>query len=202
MSQEYEIIAVVYHESGHALAALLNSMQVPTVVVKSTKLVSGSTEYIAANYNSEDKNLHREMLLAEIRVFYGGLAAEKIYYKNITGSNKFPQVLKHGSWFDISSITKIISSNKLVEPGSERKSFKNNLFKNISSDLEKYWTDVQLVAHSLYKLKKLEFKDLRKLLTKKSVNKDFWKEKFKNIDLIFHSKSVLNEKDVKKILIK
>mgnify|MGYP003334228264 FL=1 len=201
MSHQYEMIALIYHESGHAITALLNNIQLSSVIVKPTNL-SGITHYSLAEYNVEDENLHKKILLSEISVFCGGLAAEKIYYKNITGSDIFPQVLKQGSWYDTSIISDIIKRNNLAPPGKSRKDFKNKIFKDTQDELDKYWDDVQIIAHALYKRKKLNFKDVKKILINKSKNKDFWKEKLKNIDLIFKSNSLLSSKDFKTFIVK
>jgi len=196
MSHQYEMIALIYHESGHAITALLNNMQVPSIIIKPAN-VSGLTYYNLADYDLEDEALHKKILLSEISVFYGGLTAEKIYYKKMTGSDKFPNTLKNGSWSDISIISDIITRNKLASAGAARRELKNKIFKDTHAQLDKYWEDVQLIAHTLYKRKKLKYKDIKKLLLIKSINKDFWKEKLKNIDFIFKSNNLMSSNQYK-----
>lgn len=201
MSHQYEMIALIYHESGHAITALLNNMQVPSVTIKSTN-ASGLTYYNLADYDSGDEELHKKILFCEISVFYGGLVAEKIYYKKITGSDIFPRTLKGGSWYDIFIISDIIKRNNLAKAGAARRELKNKIFKDTYSELDKYWDDVQLIAHTLYKRKKLEYRDIKKILFNKSKNKDFWKEKIKNIDLLFKSTNSLSNKEFKTFIAK
>lgn len=50
-----------------------------------------------------------------------------------------------------------------------------------------YWEDVQLIAKSLFKSKKLYWDDLKSLLTRKSKNKAFWKKQLKDIELLFEA---------------
>jgi len=51
--------------------------------------------------------------------------------------------------------------------------------------LIEHWEAIDLVAHSLFKHKRLSYQDLKVLLTTKSRNRKFWKETFKEIDQIF-----------------
>jgi hypothetical protein len=56
------------------------------------------------------------------------------------------------------------------------------------------------VAHALYKKKRLNFEELKNVLTRKTKNKFMWKEKYKQIELLYNHRNELKEAELKVIL--
>ncbi|HWZ23099.1 MAG TPA: hypothetical protein VNW06_10625 [Cytophagaceae bacterium] len=202
LSKNHELITTSFHEAGHALCGLLFYMEIPSVVVKTSKVhVSGYTHYNMINdLNIKDLDIWAYLLFSEIYISYAGLAAEKIFYKDISGSDKFPMVLKDGSSPDILDASKIIKKFNLASPGKKRNALKKKLFNKITRILKDNWDDLKLIAHTLFKCRKLYHNDIKKLLTKKSKNKVYWKQQFKDINYLFNAPQPLDDKDIGYIL--
>jgi hypothetical protein len=204
LSRDYELISVSYHEAGHCLFGLLNHIKITTVAVNSETNNSedlGYTQYEIAEIEHQDTNVLNRLLMAEIGINYAGLAAERIYYKDICGSDKLPMMLKGGSSEDIKTAASLIKKFELAAPGKKRYAFKQKMLRDCKLLLEEHWEAVKLIAHSLYRHKKLTFFDLKDILTKKSSNKEFWKTRFKEINLLFDSPTQLDVKTIRSILI-
>lgn len=199
---DYQRVAMTYHEAAHTICGLHNFMRVYHVCAMSDKHEDGKTLYeiYDTDYVS-NRILIKILLLYEVQTLYAGLVGEKIYYKDICGSDKFPMHLRIGSSSDINEASKLISKNNLSEPGPSRFWFKKQLQNDINSLLVTYWDDVKLIAHTLYKHKELNFDELKYFLTRKSINKDFWKSRFKDIACIYSS-SIIEEKSLKDLLVK
>jgi hypothetical protein len=190
LSFNHELIATTFHESGHTITGLLNFLVISEVGIEMTKENRsqdlGFTDFDSVFYVESvvSQELSNKLLINEIRLNYGGLAAEKIFYKDITGSDKLPMVLKSGSFTDRDRVSEIVKKHCLAAPGKKRHAFKQKLFAETRSALEEYWIDVKLVSHTLFLRRKLVYSDLKELLTKKSHNKTFWKQQFRSIELI------------------
>lgn len=198
-SYDYSLIAMAYHEAGHTIVALYNYLLVHSVSVMSVKREEGDTIFYIYSDRIDDKQLSKILLHMEVQVLYAGLIAEKKYYKDICGSSKFPMHLKIGSYLDTSLASSIIRKNKLANPGKETTLLKKRMQANAEAIIIEHWDSVKLIAHSLYKKKRLNFHQLKSLLTRKSNNNIFWKEKFKNI-IFIHNKKFPTEESVKAIL--
>lgn len=205
VTHTHELISTAYHEAGHTIYGLLHYMKVNMVHVfedKKYKRICGFTHF---NYpiaiEVDDLELSKELMKAEICVNYAGLAAEKYHFKNVSGSDKFPGFWKNGSSSDTISAAALIKQYSLATPGRKRYTFKKKLIKETNSELQKHWDAVILVSHALFQRKRLYYSDLKELLIKKSENKEFWKEQFKNIDYIFENGDDLDEKSLKSILL-
>lgn len=195
---DYEIIAMAHHESSHVICALMHYLYVYNVNVMTYKnQEDGNTNYYVYAINDSIKNI---LLFSELHFFYAGLIGEKIYYKDICGSIKFPMHLKEGSSYDIAEASAIIRNNNLAPPGKSTFLLKKQIQYDVEMILKQYWDDVKIVAHALYQKKKLTFDDLKYLLTRKSVNKDFWKSKFKKIKLIHNDKNNYIDDYIKDII--
>lgn len=202
-SQDYELISTAYHEAGHTIAGLLYFLKIPSVSVNYTaKSVEGFTHYEVCDQTVQDNKIKNHLLMSEIYISYAGLVAEQIHYKDICGADKLPMILKEGSSPDILAAADLIAKNNLAAPGKKRHAFKKQIFKKLTIDLKEHWDAVKLIAHALYKRKKLYEEDLIEILTKKSKNKVFWKNRFKEIDLLVESGKTLDEKDIRFILFK
>lgn len=205
LAHTYEFIATAYHEAGHTVYGLLHNMRIISVFAyqnKRTKRIDGFTHY--ENYfHSEiaDPQLICAILKNEICISYAGLGAEKYHFKKISGSDKFPMFLRDGSSDDTLSASELIRKFNLAAPGRKRYALKQKLIKETATELQLHWEAVDLVAHALFQKKKLNYSDLKQLLTKKSTNKKFWKEKFKIIDYMFENEGKLDEKELKSIML-
>jgi len=201
-SYDYELIAQSYHESGHAVCALHNYMKVINVDVMNERSNNdGKTEYLSIEIEElGEEDIQKAILYFDLQIYYAGLVAEKLYYKDICGSDQFPMHLRIGSSNDLYNASEIIKKSNFAAAGKERFLFKKKVQKEVNDLLIKYWSDVKLVAHYLYKKKKLNFDELKNILTRKSENKDFWKTRFKVMKII-HDTSTINELDLYDIFI-
>lgn len=189
LAQNYRVISCAYHEAAHTICALLHFMRVlETAIDESVSRVSGYTDYDPIVIETEFEKIGAQskdyVILSEIYLKYAGLAGEKIYFKDISGSDKFPVVLKFGTEPDMEDAANLIKKYNLAPPGNKRYLLKKKMFRHITALLKKYWPDIKIIAHKLYDKRKLQEDDLRQLLTRKSPNKRFWKKQFKNISLL------------------
>lgn len=201
LAQNLRIISVSYHEASHAIAALLHFMIVPEVaVVEARHHVSGYTHYdlitLDTNLDEIDKKIKDYVILSEIYLKYAGLMGESIHFEDMSGSKKLPVILKIGNEPDIKDAAALIKKYNLVEPGEKRYLFKKKLFRKITSLLKEHWSDVKLLAHALYDCRKLQYEELKQLLSKKSVRKKFWQQRFKDIDILFKDHNIINHEHI------
>lgn len=200
-SFDYDLIAMAYHESSHTVIGLHNYLMVYNVSVMTFNHQEGITEYFYYPFDDvQNKKLLKELLILDLQEMYAGLIGEKIYYKNMCGSDKFPMHLRIGSSEDIKNASKQIKKYKLVNPGSETHLFKKQIQEDTKKLLLEHWEAVQVIAHALYKKTRLSFDDLKFLLTRKTSNKEFWKDRFKKLKII-HSGKVPTEQEVKDIVL-
>lgn len=199
--QTHELISTSYHEAGHTVYGLLHMMDVGSVLVfedKKSKRIHGFTHYNPTDLaNTQDISLFNDRLHAEICLSYAGLVAEKRHFKMISGSDKFPMFLREGSSHDTSEACALFQRWSLCKPGKERYNYKQRLIRQIDQELIEHWDAVSLVAHGLFKKKKLEFHELQSLLTKKAKDKRFWKEQFKTLNYLYKNNEGLDEKELK-----
>src|ERR1700677_3801876 len=178
VTHTHESIATSYHEAGHTIYALLHFMQVNLIRVyqdKKTKRIDGFTLYESPPIDTiQDEILRNERIHSEIALSYAGLIAEKYQFKLHSGSDKFPSVL-NGSFCDLSEASEMIKKYQVAPPGRKRYNYKKRVIRKVTKELQQNWDAVTLVAHFLFQKKKINFLDLKALLTKKSDNKDFWK---------------------------
>ena len=200
----HELISTSYHESGHAIYALLHLIKIQHVYVyenKRNKRIEGLAQYNNTDLDQfTDIELFNERLHAEIGVYYAGIVAEKRLFVINSGYDKFPMFLRDGSSDDISRAAKLFQKYNLVEAGRKRYNYKRNIIKQVDKELQEHWDAVMLVAHALFKKKKLSYLDLQKLLTTKSKNKQFWKQQFKAINYLHENAAHLDQNDLKSML--
>ena len=185
VSKSYETISVSYHESGHAICALLRCIKIKIVSIKQNERfqqMEGITEYFSYIHNIQNKELFNYYLNSEIYIYYSGLVSEKLFYKKISGSDKFPSFLKDGSSYDTKEAAKLITKYHLYSPGEQRFKYKRKVTKQIGLMLEDYWSDVELLSHFLFKKKRINYQQIKSLMIRKSINKQFWRRHFKKID--------------------
>jgi hypothetical protein len=198
-ANDYYLIASSYHEASHTVMGLYNLILINDVSI--VRGQGGNTNYVtyeAKEFN--DVELQRVVFLTELQLIYAGLIGEKLYYQDICGSIRFPQHLRVGSSADMKMAYAIIRDNKLSLPGAETSKLKNDLIKYVETFLTENWEAIKIIAHSLYKKKKLSFDELKYLLTRNSINKELWKDKFKKINFIHTRKKDLLEAEIKKLL--
>lgn len=200
-----DLISTSYHEAGHTVYGLLHFMKVSSVWVfenKKYKRVEGFTHYELPIDLSESKDsaLVTGVVKSEICLRYAGLAAEKYHFKSISGSDKYPFFLKYSSWDDTLAAVDLIKEYNLAPPGKKRYNFKKKLIKETLEDLQDNWDAVTVIAHALFKKKRLSYLTLKKLLTKHTNNPEFWKQNFSILDSIFDKQNLLDEKEIKYIL--
>jgi len=204
ITRTYEFISCSYHEAGHVIYALLHLMRVNSVSMyedKKIKRVSGITLYncIEDLISIKNTNLFNILVRAELSVNYAGLITEKALFKSVSGSNQTPMFISDGSVSDNKNAREIIKKYNLAPPGQKRAIYKKKISREIQNELYNNWDAVTLVAHALFKRRRLSFDDLL-LLTKKTKNKKFWKEQFKKINIIYNNIGNFDENDLMKML--
>lgn len=205
VTKTHEFISTSYHEAGHTVYALLHFMSVASVSVyedKKLKRVHGDTYY---NHPGElesikDSELLATLIRADMGMSYAGLIAEKTLFKSISGSSQTPSFIIDGSAEDNKGAASLMTKYNLVPPGPKRAAFKKKLMREVQSELHFHWDAVTLIAHALFKHRKLRGEDVYLLLTTRSKNKKFWKEQFKKINHFYDNSDHLDEKDLKSIL--
>jgi len=207
-SWDYDLIAMAHHEAGHVVCALHNFMYVNDASVMTPNKKEGSTNFIIYGYYDEyndstveDQDLHKILLIFEIQTLYAGLIAEKMYYKDICGSHKFPNHLKNGSSYDTGLASSLIRKNKLAQPGKQTFLLKKQIQYDVEQILAEHWDAVKVVAHFLYQKKRLTFDEMKYALSRRTERKDFWKDKFKKIKLIHNDKIHPTEEFVKDLVL-
>jgi RNase P protein component len=203
VTHTHELIATSHHEAGHTIYALLQFIMVYSVRVfpnKKNKRIEGFTHFypLVETHDLETSPLLDNRLNAEVGFYYAGLAAEKLQYKLHSGSDRLPSVL-YGSYQDLKSAATLIKDYQIASPGDKRRNYKKRIIRKVNRELKEYWGDVVIVAHSLFQRKRLSFSDLKNLLTKKSENKEFWKEHLKVLNNL-SEKSPIDEKEFRSIL--
>lgn len=201
LSYDHELIATCYHEAGHTIGGLLNFFLISSVGIEVSRDKRSNKDLGYTHFEAvldmdfvKNKDLNYKLIIAEIYINYAGLAAEKIFYKDTCGTDKLPMVLKFGSYIDRNKVAELIKKYNLAPPGKKRHLFKKKLFNETQKSLELYWGDVKLVSHALFNKRTLYYSDLKEILIKKSKNRMFWKKHLKNIDTIFDSANVNDER--------
>ena len=207
VTKTHEFISTSYHEAGHTVYALLHLMKVSSVSVfeeKKLKRIHGITYY---DYPSDfdeiqDPDLLNTLVRSEVGVSYAGLIAETSLFRSISGSKQIPTFISDGSTDDNKSAREMMKKYNLSPPGPKRTTYKRKLMAEVQTELHANWDAVMVVAHALFRHRRLSFVDLQDLLTKKTHNKKFWKEQFKKISYFYDNNANLDEKDLKSILSK
>ena len=189
LSKEYDKIFTCYHEAGHVIYALLSFIKVESVFtyyIDNYSRIIGETEFCTAWFLKEpiEADLLSKLLEAEIGFLYAGLASEKYHYHCVCGSEKFPMVLKTGSKEDRTRASKIIRDYNITYKGARRK-YRDKIFLKVKNTLKDNWDAVVIIAHALYKNKKLTYQKIFELLSRRSVNSSFWKKRRKQMDRLY-----------------
>jgi len=194
LSRTHDLISTTYHESGHTIYALLHSMKIESVCIIDGPRIGGFTYFDSITdllnedqLNSYSSELINKLYINEAAMNYAGLTAEKLFYKKSSGSNKFPMILRDGSSDDTLTAAALIRKHNLSPAGKKRYSFKKKLIKEVSIELENNWDAVSAIAHALFDRKKIYFDDIKYILIRKTNNKEFWKNKFKDINYIYNN---------------
>jgi hypothetical protein len=197
-----DLISTSYHEAGHTVYGLLHFMKVYSVWVfkdKKCKRFGGLQYYELPNI--KEPAFYSKIIKSEVCLKYAGLAAEKYHFKNISGSDKYPLFLRDGSSDDTLEAAQLIKEYNLAPAGKKRYNFKKKLIKETLKDLQDNWEAVTIVAHALFKKKRLSYLSLKKLLTTQTSNPDFWEKKFEIMDSVFNKQNPLDEKELKYIIL-
>lgn len=200
-----DLISTSYHEAGHTIYGLLHFIKIHSIGVvenKKFKRFEGFCHYELGFELSEiqDPTLCVERVKAEICLKYAGLAADRYHFKSISGSDKYPLFLRYGSLDDSLEAASLIKEYNLAPPGKKRYNLKKKLIKETSEDLQDNWDAVTIVAHALFKKKRLSYISLKKLLTTHTNDLEFWKQNFSILESIFNKQKPLDEKKLKYIL--
>lgn len=205
VTKTHEFISTSYHEAGHTIYALLHLMKVGSVSVfedKKLKRIHGETYYDhPIDFDSvKDSELLASLVKSDMGMSYAGLIAEKTLFKSISGSSQTPSFIIDGSAEDNKGAAALMTKFNLEPPGPKRAAFKKKLMREVQGELHLHWEAVTLLAHALFKHRKLRGEDVATLLITRSKNRKFWKEQFKKINHFYDNSASLDEKDLKSIL--
>lgn len=199
-SENLFLIATAWHEAAHTICYLYHLKIVENVNIIFSKDQFGLTSTNSFDFACiHDRVLRKILIQQELQALYAGLIGEKIYYKEICGSDVFPMHLKSGSSSDTCMASELIRKFDLATPGKETVQLKVAARKEAKKILNTYWNDVRLIAHMLFKYKSLDFSEIKYFLTNKSKNKQIWKEKFKRIHRMYF-KEELSNREIKQII--
>jgi hypothetical protein len=202
----HELISTAHHESSHCIYALLHYMMIHSVRVfpdKKTNRIEGFTHYDSLNIDSiQSPILLLERLHSEVGLSYAGLIGEKYQYKLHSGSDKFPSFLGDGSSKDLQEASEMIKKYQLAPPGTKRYNYKKRMVRKTTKEIIDNWEAITVVAHALFKRKRINFEDLKKLLTKKIADKDFWKEQFRIIGDLYTNSTIEEDKFIQILQLK
>jgi hypothetical protein len=184
-AHHFEMLGTSFHEAGHTIYALLHFIIVWSVKIytdKETQRVDGFTHHMSLQIDKiQDPIVRAQYIQAELGMCYAGMVAEKYQYQLHSGSDKAPHFLRDGSSLDIKMASDLIKKYQLAPAGKKRYNYKQKILRKVAHQLQPYWADVTLVAHGLFRKKRLNAEALQKLLTKKSDNKEFWKQHFRDL---------------------
>lgn len=197
--ETYDSIGTSYHEAGHIVFGLISLMYINKArLEKDENRISGFTYYsFIEPEHISDQDVIKFVLEAEICMKYSGLIAEKCYYKDISGSSKFPNVLKNGCESDTNGASKIFQKYNLSTPGKKRSVYKKKLKRRTHRLIKKHWLSVAIIAKALFKSKQLSYNKIKKILLKNTEVCKFWKQHFKKIDDIYKNYSTIDMSLVK-----
>lgn len=198
-ANDYGLIATSYHEAAHTIVGLANLIMINDVIVIDSQ--EGTTNYyLYRPEETEDEHIREILLKSELKTVYAGLVGEKMYYKDICGSSAFPTHLKIGSSIDTQIASKLIRKYQLANAGKATFKLKEEIREEVKKILIRHWEAVKIVAHALYKKKKLSFIELKYLLTRTLQDKDFWKDKFKTMKIIYAEENDITTKIVRNLI--
>lgn len=185
LTRDYETIFSCYHEAGHTVYALLHFVKVDNVyITESDGRVGGYTHFYSIDLSTiKDKKTLNKLIPIEIGINYAGLAADKHTYELLCGSSTFPLLLQ-GASTDLKNASFLIRKYDFV-PINLRNKFKKKMLLKVKNQLVHHWSVVTIVAHLLYKKKKISYEDLKKEILKKVHNKMFWENQFIMIEKIY-----------------
>lgn len=197
VAQTHDLIYAAYHEAGHTIYGLLHFMRIECANIffnKDTDSSGGFTHYNYPDINDfTNDDIRLYVINSEISINYAGLSSERYHFKQISGSNICPMFLKDGASEDTLESAKLFRQYNIVAPGKKRYLYKKKLIKNTMQEIETFWADITLIAHGLYKRKKLYFSDLKKILVTKSENKEYWREQLKLIEPLYKNSDKIDE---------
>jgi hypothetical protein len=202
LAQTQDLLSTSYHESAHAIFALLHFVKVHKIFLEEnseTFRIEGTTVYDELLKEINDSELLLYLVTAEISIRYSGSICEQVFFKLTSGSDKLPLFLKEGSEDDTKSAYLLIKKHNLAAPGRKRYLYKKKIIKIISNKLQENWADISLLAHELFRKKRLNYKNIKDLLTKKSENKLFWRSRLRTVEYI--SDNNLSEEQLKYLIL-
>jgi hypothetical protein len=194
----YELISTAHHEASHAVFAFLHFMPASLVSIyenKQFKRIDGLTIWGYSDDFShiKDSDLLKRLIKAEIGILYAGLIAEKILFKQISGCDQVPFFIKQGSSDDNKAAAKLVKDHNLAPAGRKRWDYKQKICREVATELNDNWDAVSVIAHALFKNRRLDYKEMQELLTKKTKDKKFWRARFKQINSFFDNINSLDE---------
>jgi hypothetical protein len=188
-SLDYVKIAASYHEAAHAFIAAYNHMKVLEINI--TNLKYGYVHYLP--YEISYIDFLDKIIIFELQMLYAGLISEKIYYKDMCGSNIFPAHL-YGAYDDTKAASLLIKKYKLLFPNKSVLILKKHIKKYIKALLQEHWNTIKLLAHYIYKIEKLSEDELKSFLITKTNNRKFWRDRYRTIELIYSNDKISKDK--------
>lgn len=184
MINQYELIATCYHEAGHTVIGLINSIKINSCIVNK-KDYSGWTDGVRIFPNKKySKKINKTLSHNWIYFNYAGMEVEKYLFYTLTKTKKYPKTIKSSASVDLRCIDNEINKYKLTK---NTISFQRKMINYTKKMVCLHWDDICLISNHLYKSNKhkLFYKDLYNILTIESNNSKFWINIFDNLDKIY-----------------
>jgi ATP-dependent Zn protease len=189
-SLDYVKIAASYHEAAHAFVAAFNYLKVLEINIIDIK--DSYVHYVPIEYEQTEV-----LISLELQMFYSGLIAEKIYYKDTCGSSIFPANL-YGAYDDTKAAAKLIKIYKALYPNRSSMLFKKQTKKYVKQLLQDNWSSIKLIAYYIYSNEKITGEEFKEFLIKK-INKQFWRERYRAIEKI-HCENKISQSELESII--
>lgn len=110
-----------------------------------------------------------DSIIDGLKISYAGYLGELKICKSMF-LKQSANLLKSGSSSDFEEIKDLLKKTKIK---------RKTIIKLTNVEINKYWSDICLVANLLMMNEKISFILLRKVLTEYSINKEFWSSKIK-----------------------
>lgn len=203
---DYNFVATAYHEAGHVILALLSCFKVDRVqIFKKPKKIKnnniyGLTTYYSPLYVTSSDFCKKVFAKSEVYVNYAGAISESILFESISGA-KSKNINKNAS-VDNSTAIKIIKKFNILPKDQTINNFKASESKKIKNILIAFWKDVEIISNLFIKNNNVKFADIKRVLTKRSPNKNFWSGRFRTINFIIGSDNSMLDDGTLEMLIR
>jgi len=153
---DYNLIVTCYHEAGHIVLAMRNSILPKACQVMQGKRIIANTTLVYFN-KIKKPALRKNIMLGTAKTYAAGIAAEEIFFDKIVGK-RLPVNLREGWSSDRYLLQKILTS--LEKRTHARARLREKIHKIARQQVIEDWHIVTNLAHALYDKKALSYKQI------------------------------------------